>query len=193
MTAAEAAEAELARRAADGDRDAVAALMTHIRPGIVRYCRASLGPVAGAFTTADDVAQECCLAILRALPRYRDQGRPFAAFVYTIAARRVTDAQRAASGTRVAPADKLPEPADRAPGPEQRAVAGDLTRRLSRLLGYLPPAQREIIVLRVAVGLPAEETGAVLGMSAGAVRVAQSRALARLRRLAPAVLEEVRT
>jgi RNA polymerase sigma-70 factor (ECF subfamily) len=33
-------------------------------------------------------------------------------------------------------------------------------------------------------GLSAEETGNVLGMSAGAVRVAQHRALARLRQLA---------
>jgi len=188
-----AAEADLARRAADGDREAVAALMALVRPGVVRYCRATLGPLAGAYTTADDVAQDCCLAILRSLPRYRDQGRPFSAFAYTIAARRVADAQRAAVGTRVAPADPLPEPADRAPDPEQQAVTGDLGRRLSRLLGYLPPAQREIIVLRVAVGLPADETGAVLGMSAAAVRVAQSRALAQLRRLAPALLEEVGT
>jgi len=38
-----------------------------------------------------------------------------------------------------------------------------------------------LLVLRVLTGLSAEETGAALGMSAGAVRVAQHRALARLR------------
>ncbi len=32
--------------------------------------------------------------ILRALPRFRDQGRPFAAFAYGIAAHKVADAQR---------------------------------------------------------------------------------------------------
>jgi RNA polymerase sigma-70 factor (ECF subfamily) len=37
------------------------------------------------------------------------------------------------------------------------------------------------MVLRVAVGLSAEETGRALGMSAGAVRVAQHRALQKLR------------
>ena len=191
MTAPEAAEVELARRAADGDEAAAAALMALVRPGVVRYCRASLGPVAGAYTTADDVSQEVCIAILRALPRYRDLGRPFSAFVYTIAARRVADAQRAATRTRTAPASTLPERADGAPGPEQRAVAADLARRMSRLLGYLPDTQREIIVLRVAVGLSADEVGTVLGMSAAAVRVAQSRALAKLRKLAPALLDEV--
>jgi RNA polymerase sigma-70 factor (ECF subfamily) len=193
MTAPEAAEAELARRAADGDRAAAGALLALIQPGVVRYCRASLGPVAGAYTTADDVSQEVCIAILRALPRYQDLGRPFSALVYTIAGRRVADAQRAAVRSPTAPVDALPDRADGAPGPEQRAVSMDLTRRLSKLLGHLPPVQREIIVLRVAVGLPADQVGAVLGMSATAVRVAQSRALAHLRKLAPALLDEVRT
>jgi DNA-directed RNA polymerase specialized sigma24 family protein len=39
-------------------------------------------------------------------------------------------------------------------------------------------------LLRVAGGLSAEDTGYVLGMSPGAVRVAQHRALVRLRALA---------
>jgi RNA polymerase sigma-70 factor (ECF subfamily) len=186
-------EADLVRRAVDGDGEATGALLALIRPGVVRYCRASLGPVAGAYTTADDVSQDVCIAVLKALPRYRDLGRPFSAFVYTIAGRRVADAQRAAVRSHTAPSDALPDRAEGAPGPEQRAVLTDLARRLSRLLGHLPPAQREIIVLRVAVGLSAEEVGGVLGMSPGAVRVAQSRALAQLRKLAPVLLDEVRT
>ncbi|MET0417076.1 MAG: sigma factor, partial [Actinoplanes sp.] len=68
-------EPELVHLAANGDRAAVAALLTGVRPGLVRYCRARLGRVGGAYTTADDVAQEVCLAVLKALPGYRDQGR----------------------------------------------------------------------------------------------------------------------
>ncbi|HEY0698268.1 MAG TPA: sigma factor, partial [Micromonospora sp.] len=94
MTAAP--ETELVSRAAANDPEATATLLTQIRPGLVRYCRARLGRVGGAYTTADDVAQEVCLAVLRSLPRYRDQGRPFSAFVYAIAAHKVADAQRAA-------------------------------------------------------------------------------------------------
>jgi RNA polymerase sigma-70 factor (ECF subfamily) len=56
--------------------------------------------------------------------------------------------------------------------------------RARELLEHLPPNLRELLVLRVAVGLSAEDTGRVLGMSAGAVRVAQHRALSRLRVLA---------
>ena len=48
--------------------------------------------------------------------------------------------------------------------------------RARDLLDRLPDHQRELVLLRVVAGLSAEETGNVLGMSAGAVRVAQHRA-----------------
>ena len=185
-------EPELVRRAATGDPAATATLLTEVRPGLVRYCRARLGRIGGAYTTADDVAQEVCLAVLRALPRYRDQGSPFAAFVYGIAAHKVADAQRAAiRDSAVTPTDAPLDQPDQAPGPEQQAVAIDLARRLSVLLDRLPDVQREIVLLRVAVGLSAEEVGTIVGMTAAAVRMAQSRALARLRTLAGSALDEV--
>jgi RNA polymerase sigma-70 factor (ECF subfamily) len=51
------------------------------------------------------------------------------------------------------------------------------------VLGQLPPQQRRLVLLRVVSGFTAAETGAMLGMSAEAVRVAQHRALARMRKL----------
>ncbi|HTJ34117.1 MAG TPA: RNA polymerase sigma factor ShbA [Dactylosporangium sp.] len=183
---------DLVHSAVHGDPDATAALLAALRPGLVRYCRAKLGRIGGAYTTADDVSQDVCLALLRALPRYRDQGRPFTAFVYAIAAHKVADAQRAAARSAgTAPVDGLDERPDSSPGPEQQAVSTDLARRLSGLLARLPEQQREIVVLRVAAGLSAEEVGEIVGMSAPAVRVAQSRALARLRTLAGDTLGEV--
>jgi RNA polymerase sigma-70 factor (ECF subfamily) len=186
---------DLVSRAVRRDPDATEALLVQVRPGLVRYCRARLGRIGGAFATADDVAQEVCLALLNALPKYRDQGRPFTAFVFGIAAHKVADAQRAAvRDAIVSPAeDELAERPDAAPGPEQQAVSTDLARRLSGLLQHLPAYQREIVLLRIAVGLPAEEVGSVVGMSAAAVRVAQSRALSRLRRLAGEALGEVKS
>ena len=90
--------------------------------------------------------------------------------------------------------DTSPDPVferpDTDPGPELRAVAADQARLLGQLLGHLPDTQREIVVLRVAVGLSADEVGHTLNMSSVAVRVAQSRALAKLRALAADVLGE---
>ena len=63
-------------------------------------------------------------------------------------------------------------------------VADIEAQRARALLARLPAHQRELVVLRVLTGLSAQETGSALGMSAGAVRVAQHRALARLRAIA---------
>ena len=185
-------DAELVERAVRGDPDATADLLELIRPGVVRYCRAHLGRVGGRYTTADDVGQEVCIAVLHALPRFRDEGRPFSAFVYGIAARKVADAQRAAvrHSAVVLTGTVLDRP-DGAPGPEQQALAADVARRLSHVLRNLSDVHREIVVLRVAVGLSAEEVGGALGMSAWAVRVVQSRSLAHLRTLAPSAFKEV--
>src|ERR1051326_9159966 len=134
-----AAEAELVARAVHGDPDATAALLELIRPGLVRYCRAHLGRTGERFTTADDVSQEVCLAVLAALPRFRDEGRPFAAFVYGVAAHKIVDAQRAASRhLAMASVGLVPEQPDAAPDPAQQAVATDQARRLSWLLRHLP-------------------------------------------------------
>jgi len=55
---------------------------------------------------------------------------------------------------------------------------------MAELLQALPAKQREILVLRVVVGLSAKETADAVGSTPGAIRVAQHRALARLRRAA---------
>jgi DNA-directed RNA polymerase specialized sigma24 family protein len=53
--------------------------------------------------------------------------------------------------------------------------------RRAALIDDLPPRQREIIRLRLVVGLSAEETADRLGMAPAAVRLAQHRALTQLR------------
>ncbi|GGP48706.1 sigma-70 family RNA polymerase sigma factor [Saccharothrix coeruleofusca] len=174
--------AEQVRAAASGDRAAVRQLLSAIRPLVVRYCRARVGSRERSFASADDVAQDVCLAVLTALPTYRDQGRPFLAFVYGIAAHKVADAHRHAARNRAEPVSEVPDGPETAAGPEQRVVQGELTERMARLLRLLPDKQREILVLRVVVGLSAEETAAAVGSTAGAVRVAQHRALAKLQK-----------
>jgi RNA polymerase sigma-70 factor (ECF subfamily) len=164
-----------------GDPRAMEQLMTTIRPLVVRYCRARLSPRARAWTSADDVAQDVCLAVLKALPTYRDEGRPFLSFVYRVARNKVADAGKAAARNRAEPVAEVPDEFDGGADPEQRALQRELNERTSELLRVLPRRRREILVLRVAVGLTAEETAAVLGTTPGSVRVTQHRALARLR------------
>ncbi|HXO50951.1 MAG TPA: sigma-70 family RNA polymerase sigma factor [Mycobacterium sp.] len=164
-----------------GNRDALREVLEIIRPIVVRYCRARVGATERSGLSADDVAQEVCLAAITALPRYKDQGRPFLAFVYGIAAHKVADAHRAAARNRAEPTDVVPERFSLEAGPEQMAIESESAARMNRLLAVLPEKQREILILRVVVGMSAEETAEAVGSTAGAVRVAQHRALARLK------------
>jgi RNA polymerase sigma-70 factor (ECF subfamily) len=164
-----------------GSRDALREVVEIIRPVVVRYVRARIGSSERSGLSADDVAQEVCLAAIQALPRYQDQGRPFLAFVYGIASHKVADAHRAAARNRSEPTDVVPERSSLDAGPEQMALQSDTAARMNRLLAVLPEKQREILTLRIVVGLSAEETAEAVGSTPGAVRVAQHRALARLK------------
>ena len=176
---------ELVASAMAGDRASIGRVLTIIRPLVVRYCRARLGAPDRSSASADDVAQEVCLAVLTALPGYRVQGKPFLAFVYGIAAHKVIDAHRASARNRSEPVADVPDAMEVSDGPEQRALRLELSGEMGRLLDQLPDKQREILVLRVVVGLSAEETAEAVGSTPGAVRVAQHRALARLRKTMP--------
>jgi RNA polymerase sigma-70 factor (ECF subfamily) len=163
-----------------GDAVATEGLLKAVRRMVHRYIRARINGPYGDDSAADDAAQEVCIAVLSALPRYRDEGVPFEAFVYSIASRKLADIHRAAV-RRAVPVAEVPDEIDLTDGPEAMAVRSSDADLARELLQILPDQQREILLLRVAVGLSAEETGRALGLTAGAVRVAQHRALRRLR------------
>ncbi|NBH08405.1 sigma-70 family RNA polymerase sigma factor [Amycolatopsis sp. SID8362] len=165
-------------RRSHGDQTATPdRLLAAARPLVVRYCRARLG----TGQDPDDVVQDVCLAVLKAMPA-RPPERPFPIFVCGIARHHVEAARKAAARRRAEPVAELPDEGDATLDPEQHALRRELGERMAKLLRVLPDKQREILVLRVAVGLSAEETAAVVGSTPGAVRVAQHRALGQLRK-----------
>ncbi|RBM15957.1 RNA polymerase subunit sigma [Prauserella sp. PE36] len=171
------------RSAAAGDQFAVHKLITMITPIITRYCRARLGRRDLSYVSADDVAQETCVAVLKALPSYQDRGGSFLYLVHAIASNKVSDAFRLVSRERSDPTPDVPEQNGGDNEPERRALNTDLGHRLNGLLGFLSNNQREIVILRIVVGLSAGETADALGLSPANVRTSQHRALARLRAL----------
>jgi RNA polymerase sigma-70 factor, ECF subfamily len=171
----------VAEAASAGDQSAVDELIGYLRPIMVRYCRSKLGRVR-PISSADDVAQEVCLAVYRALPTYRHLGRPFLSFVFGVAAHKVADVHRAAARDRSMPTAETPDTQSVAENPEQIALRRELSERTGGLLRTLLPRQREILIMRVVLGMSAQETAEAVGTTADAVRVAQHRALNRLRR-----------
>jgi len=183
---------DLVDRAVNGEAAALEHLLGRIHPVVVRYCRSRLSAGHRSLASADDIAQEVCMAVLTALPAFRHEGKPFLAFVYGICAHKVADAHRVAARSRSLPVAEVPDAPSADRGPEQCVVAGSTALVIEELLSNLPDTQQEILRLRVVVGLSAEETAEALDMTAGAVRVSQHRALAKLRHLlaSDAVLTE---
>lgn len=175
-------DAELVASAQTGDTASVHTLIAEVRPVVLRYCRSRLATYAGGLETADDAAQETCVAVLKALPRYECHGAPFAAFVYAIAANKVADAQRGFRRSAVL-VEEVPDQTEPSPTPEELLVTSASFRATNELLLRLPDKTRQVLLMR-ASGLGADVVGARLGMTANAVRVAQHRGVAKLRQLA---------
>ncbi len=166
--------------AAAGDRDALTEILRLVHPLMVRYCAARLAN-ADIPHTPEDVAQEICMAMIRSLPRYRDQGKSFLAFVYGIAAHKVADARRGGDVLWLRTSGEMPEKVCPEASPEDRVLAFERRGYVRDLMEVLSPTHREVLVLRIVMGWSAAQTAEALGTSAGVVRVMQHRALNRLR------------
>jgi len=175
---------DLALRASGGDRQALSELLDRIRGPVVWQCRARMNGRTIGQQTAEDIAQEVLIAVCGALGRFRPAETRWMAFVYGIVRNKVIDAYRAAGRDRSEPMEDLPDHIDddRA-GPEAAALRSADRELLHELLAELPELQREVLVLRVAMGYSAEETARTIGSTAGAVRVTQHRAMIKLRAL----------
>jgi len=60
--------------AVGGDTRARDDLLTLIHPLVLKYCRARLGRQESLMSSADDVAQDVCMAVVSALPNYQLKG-----------------------------------------------------------------------------------------------------------------------
>jgi RNA polymerase sigma-70 factor, ECF subfamily len=173
---------EVVAAAISGEATAVDDLLRFLRPLVMRYCRAKLGRLPRSVSSSDDVAQEVCLAVFRALPSYQQLGRPFLSFVYGIAAHKVADVHRANTRDKSDPIAEAPDVVCTEDGPEQVTLRNELVEQTGILLQSLTQRQRDILIMRVVMGMSAQETADIIGTTAEAIRVAQHRALNRLRK-----------
>ncbi len=164
--------------AQDGDEAAFAILFRSVQPALLRYLRTLARNLYDG--TADDVAADTWVQVVRGLNRFRGDEYGFRGWVFTIARARLTDARRRAG--------RLPIPQEEAPTPVDVTVpsAADTievlftTERALALIGALPRAQAEVVLLRYVVGFDVAETARILDQRPGTVRVTAHRALRRL-------------
>lgn len=174
-TAGDAGVDELAIAATAGDVEAVGRLYDAMVGPIYRYVAVR---VRGR-EDAEDLTHLVFERIVGALPRYRHNGRPFAAWAFRIARNAVIDHQRRLRPTE--PLGGMAEPSDGI-GLDALSVRGEEIRELREAIRRLTPDQQEAIALRYAAGLSADEAARVMGRRAGTVRGLTFRAIEALRR-----------
>jgi RNA polymerase sigma-70 factor (ECF subfamily) len=132
---------------------------------------------------AEDLAADVFVAVAEGIAAFRGSEARFRSWVFTIAYRRLADLHRRAGRRRTAPAP--PETLGR------QVVGGDGeidgmravgTRSALGRIAALPPAQAEVVLLRVVGDLSVDDVAAIVGRKPGAVRALQHRALQRLAR-----------
>lgn len=134
----------------------------------------------------EDVLGETLLHVARGLDGFEGDEAGFRAWVFTIAHRRVVDAQRRRHRrpSTPLPAEELAPLAEALDASDDELAAVverlDATERLDALLAHLTDDQREVLVLRFAADLDATTVGRITGRSTNAVAAITRRALLRL-------------
>ena len=119
---------------------------------------------------AADLTQQVFLQALDALPKYRERGSPFAAWLFRIARNVSTDYHRRRRSTVTW--DLLPEALHPTSGqsPEAAVLERETMERLRELLAGLDPERRELVTLRFVARLTVPEIAETIGKSESTVQ-----------------------
>jgi RNA polymerase sigma-70 factor (ECF subfamily) len=167
-------DAELVERARRGDQQAWAGLYRVAYPRLVGFAHRRLG----AHDLACDTVSETMARAVAAIDAYVGDDAGFTPWLFGICRHVIADMQRAMF--RALPPGLLRHDAEPA-SPEDAVVEDEQRTALRAAFGRLDADERELLELRVVAGLSSAEVAAMLGKQPSAVRMAQKRALVRLR------------
>lgn len=155
---------ELARRAQEGDRDAVETLVR-------RYVRVVHAVVASWLpepADVEDAAQEAFLRALAALGRF-DVERPFAPWLYQIARNVARNRAESRSRWKTEELTEAGRESARA-RPDAELESAELRRLVTEAMETLPDQQRIAFRLSDVEGYRSDEVARIMGLTAGTVR-----------------------
>jgi RNA polymerase sigma-70 factor (ECF subfamily) len=154
-------------------------LYREYHPSVLAFLRAR------APAEAEDLASEVFIAVAEGLVRFDGDEEGFRSWLFTITYRQVGQLRRRMGRRRT---DPLPsdEVGERVPpgDAESDAMAVISTQQALDLIATLPPAQGEVLLLRVIADLPVDEVASIVGKRPTAVRALQHRAIVGLARRA---------
>jgi RNA polymerase sigma-70 factor (ECF subfamily) len=166
------ASRRLVRRAQAGDVDAWEVLYRHAYPRLHAYARRRLASP----DEAEDAVSETIARAFDRIESFRWRDGGFDAWLFVICRNIVYEANRRAGRSATEADAPAVEPA-----PDERVVADEEVESVRHAFASLSAEEREVLELRFVGGLAAKEVGRMLGKRAGAIRMAQSRALTHLR------------
>ena len=168
-----AADAELVVRALSGREDGFEELVRRYQRPIVAY----VYRMVGDYDAALDLAQEVFIRVYNSLGRYRAEFK-FSTWIYRIAHNAAIDHLRRVGASRTEEmtvegegGSSFEKPlASKAPTPEQETERGERRAEIEEVVGQLPHAYRELIVLRHSHDLSYDEIAEVTGLPLGTVK-----------------------
>ncbi len=168
-------DSDLVTRAILGHEDGFEELVRRYQRPIVAY----IYRMVGDYETALDLTQEVFIKIYNSLGRYRSEYK-FSTWIYRIAHNTAIDYLRRHRAAYERGEEQLVIESDGSiyekpiasplPTPEEEREKSELRARIERVVGQIPPAYRELIVLRHAHDLSYDEIAEVTGLPLGTVK-----------------------
>jgi len=171
---------ELARRAQDGDRDALEAVLSAVRPRVLSTCRGVLPHLADA----EDACQEALISVAAKIGTWTGSAR-FTTWLHVVAVNAARSTYRRLKRQAV-PVEVMP--ADR-PDPRTTSVIAGTRLDLLEAMEKLEvdhPQLVEPLLLRDVYGLPYDEIAGLVDVPLGTIKAQIHRG----RRLARPLLRE---
>ena len=167
---------EVVQAASAGNGRAFETIFRALSPSVLGYLRAR------GVADPEGLTNEVFVGLIAKLPSLTGGVDGVRKVVFVIAhARMVDDYRRRQRTLAIVPYE--PESDPRVEGSAAAAAEESFgTERVMEVLRILPDDQRDVLALRVVADLSIEQTAAVIGRSAGAVKQLQRRALLSVRR-----------
>jgi len=165
---------QLIKRTKRGDAEAIAQIYQLYVERIYRYVVYRVG----SETDAEDLTAEVFVRMVESLPRYKDTGAPFDAWLFRIASARIADFHRQQGRRPVA--DLTDGIEDSEPQPEEQLLQRQEETELRNGLSQLSKDDQKVLLLRFVERKSHQEVAVILNKSVAAVKSIQHRALVRL-------------
>lgn len=177
-------EAELARRLASGDEDALTAVAEWLWHPLAAYAYR----IVEDSDTATDIVQEALVRLWEA--RRRERPKSLRAYLFHITRNLALDHVKTGRTRLRLLRERGESPLGRQAAPDEVLEREDVYRRVHGAIQELPLRRREVFTLVYLRGLSYAEVGEVMGISRKTVENQMTAALSQLRRVLRPLMEE---